>query len=290
MTAVRTISTMFRQRKEIRWLSFWLAGMILVWIWDAWFLDPLSYELLQAAVVHTFCGAAIAVAAALAVGWGTALSLYFLASGKKKFFFLPALFILNLLRSIPQIIGLLIGYILLSVMMENGLMQFAPVQIFWMACVIGLMCAPEIVDLIGERIAYFKQSDYFYAMQCCGMKESRIINVEILGKSSAAHLVQKSVSLFGNAIFLQCSIGFVLSVGLSNEVSLTNYPVSLGSLLAKLDSKQDILAVGSALIDPSYLPHLFFQHLQGVSVAAVIVFTLLCLYHIADGLIHSYDL
>ncbi|HVN47183.1 MAG TPA: hypothetical protein VMU30_00015 [Bacteroidota bacterium] len=281
---------MVQQRKEVRWLSFWLAGMTALWAWDALFLDPLSYELLQAAILNTFCGAIVAVAAALAAGWGTALVLYFFENGPRTYFFLPVLFIVNLLRSIPQIIGLLIGYMLLNFFMENGLMQFGAEQIFWMACVIGIMCSPEIIDLIGERIAYFKQSDYFHAMQCCGMKERRIINVEILWKSSSAHLVQKSVSLFGSAIFLQCSIGFIISVGLSNEVSLTNYPVSLGGLLAKLDSKQDILAIGSALINPSYLPHLFFQHLQGVSVAAIIVFTLLCVYHIADGLIHSYDL
>ena len=284
------IWTMLQQRKEIRWLMFWLAGLIAVWMWDALFLDPLSYELLQAAIFNTFCGAAIAVAAALGLGWGMALLLYFLESGNRKLFFLPVLFVINLIRSIPQIIGLLIGYIALNFFMENDLMQSGAEQIFWMACVIGTLCSLEIIDLIGERIAYFKKSDYFHAMQCCGMKESRIINVEILWKSSSAHLVHKSVSLFGDSIFLQCSIGFIISVGLSNEVSLTNYPVSLGSLLAKLDSKQDILAVGSALINPSYLPHLFFQHLQGVSVAALIVFTLLCIYHIADGLIHSYDL
>jgi ABC-type methionine transport system permease subunit len=261
-----------------------------VWIWDALFLDPLSYQLLQAAIYNTFFGAGAAVVFALALGWGIGLLLYFLENGKRTLFLLPVLFVINLLRSIPQIIGLLIGYILLSLLMVNSMLQFDAEQILWMACVIGVLCSLEIVDLVSERIAYFKKSDYFHAMQCCGMKESRIINVEILWKSSSAHLVHKSVSLFGDSIFLQCSIGFIISVGLSNEVSLTNFPVTLGSLLAKLDSKQDILAVGSTFINPSYLPHLFFQHLQGVSVAVLIVFTLLCVYHIADGLIHSYDL
>jgi ABC-type methionine transport system permease subunit len=291
MTAVMTdISRILQQRKDIRWLSFWFLGMIVVWIWDALFLDPLSYELVQAAIFNTFFGAGAAVAAALGLGWGGALLLYFLENGKKRFFYLPILFMVNLIRSVPQIIGLLIGYIILSFWMDYGVLQSAAGQTLWMACVIGLLCSLEIMDLIAERIAYYKKSDYFHAMQCCGMKESRIVNVEILWKSSSAHLVHKSVSLFGDSIFLQCSIGFIISVGLSNDVSLTNFPVTLGSLLAKLDSKQDILAVGSALLDPSYISHLFFQHLQGVSVAALIVFTLLCIYHIADGLIHSYDL
>jgi ABC-type methionine transport system permease subunit len=289
-TMPNSLGIIFRERKEIRWLVFWLLGMTALWIWDALFLDPLSEELLHAAIFNTFFGAAAAVLCALALGWGAALLLYFLENGKKKVLFLPVLFVINLIRSIPQIIGLLIGYIVMSLWMEEGILQSAAGQTLWMAFVIGALCSLEIIDLIGERIAYFKKSDYFNAMQCCGMKESRIINVEILWKSSSAHFVHKSVSLFGDSIFLQCSIGFIISVGLSNEVSLTNFPVTLGSLLAKLDSKQDILAVGSALVDPSYLPHLFFQHLQGVSVAACIVFTLLCVYHIADGLIHSYDL
>jgi ABC-type methionine transport system permease subunit len=288
--AWNNLGAILRRRKDVRWLLFWLVGMIVIWIWDALFLDPLSYELLQAAIFNTFFGAGAAVVLALILGWGMALLLYFLESGKKKLFFLPVLFVLNLIRSIPQIIGLLIGYIILNFLMETGLLQFSVMQTLWIACIIGILCSLEIVDLISERIEFFKKSDYFHAMQCCGMKESRIINVEILWKSSSAHLVHKSISLFGDSIFLQCSIGFIVSVGLSNEVSLTNFPVTLGSLLAKLDSKQDILAVGSVFVNPSYLPHLFFQHLQGVSVAALIVFTLLCIYHIADGLIHSYDL
>ena len=70
-----------QQRKDIRWLSFWFLGMIVVWIWDALFLDPLSYELVQAAIFNTFFGAGAAVAAALGLGWGGALLLYFLENG-----------------------------------------------------------------------------------------------------------------------------------------------------------------------------------------------------------------
>ena len=225
-----------------------------------------------------------------AIGWGIAWMLYYFESNGKTYWYLPVLFLVNTLRSLPQIIGLFLGYIILNTFFENEFVQSAPMQLCWMAFVMGILCSLEVIDLIQERIAYFTQSDFFHALQCCGMKESRIINVEILRKNSIAHLVQKAVSLFGTSIFLQCSMGFIISVGLSNEISLTNYPVSLGSLLAKLDSKQDILAVGSTLTNPSYFPNLFFQHLQGVSVAAIIIFTLLCIYHIADGLIRTYDL
>jgi hypothetical protein len=68
-------------------------------------------------------------------------------------------------------------------------------------------------------------------------------------------------------------------------VSLSNFPITLGGLLAKLDSKQDILAIGAVFTEPSSFPMLFFEHLQGVSTAFTIVFTLLCLYKISNGLV-----
>jgi ABC-type dipeptide/oligopeptide/nickel transport system permease subunit len=159
-----------------------------------------------------------------------------------------------------------------------------------MAFVISLFCSLEVTDLVSERIAYYRLSDYVHAMLCCGMKESRIINVDILWKSSRSHFLHKLVSLFGVAILMQCSIDFIISVGLCNDVSLSNFPVTLGSILAKLDSKQDILAMGSILMDASYLPRILFQHLQGVSVAFVLVFTLVCIYQISDGLARYYEL
>jgi hypothetical protein len=77
---------------------------------------------------------------------------------------------------------------------------------------------------------------------------------------------------------------------LSTDVSLSNFPVTLGSLLAKLDSKQDILAIGSALSRIANAQSLFFEHLQGVSIVFVIVFSLLCIYKISNGLVKRYHL
>jgi hypothetical protein len=122
------------------------------------------------------------------------------------------------------------------------------------------------------------------------VKESRIINIEILWKNSRAHLLHKLVAIFGISIFLQCSIDFIISVGLTTDVSSTNFPSTLGSVLAKMDSKQDILAVSTVLVNPSYLPNLLTNHLQGISVAFIIVFTLLCMYQISNGLVKRYEL
>jgi ABC-type dipeptide/oligopeptide/nickel transport system permease subunit len=287
---LKQFSDIIRQRKDIRWLLFWLAGLLGLWLWDSIFLNPLAYELISSAIVHTFVGASAAVALSLFIGWSAGIALYFLENGRARSIHLLLMFFLNLIRSIPQIVGLLIGYIILTLLIAFGFLQSPLSQILWMAFVISIFCSLEVLDLVAERIMHFRKSDYFHAMLCCGIKESRIINVEILWKNSLSHLLHKLVSLFGVAILLQCSIDFIISVGLSTDVSLSNFPVTLGSLLAKLDSKQDILALGSMLVEPSYASRILFQHLQGVSVAFVIVFTLLCVFQIADGLVRQYDL
>lgn len=279
-----------RQRKDIRWFLFWVTGLLGLWLWDTLFLNPLAYELFRSAIVNTFVGALVAVILSLVIGWSVGIALYFLENGQARSLHLLLTFTLNLIRSIPQIVGLLIGYIILTLFIAYGILQSQLNQILWMAFIISIFCSLEVIDLITERIMHYRKSDYFHAMLCCGIKESRIINVEILWKNSLSHMIHKLVSLFGVVILLQCSIDFIISVGLSTDVSLSNFPVTLGSLLAKLDSKQDILAMGSILVDPTYASHILFQHLQGVSVAFIIVFTLLCIFQIADGLVRQYDL
>jgi hypothetical protein len=127
-------------------------------------------------------------------------------------------------------------------------------------------------------------------MLCSGVRESRIINFDILWKNSIAHIAQKLVSTFAMAIFLQCSIDFIISVGLSTDVSLTNFPVTLGGMLATMDSKQDILAISMLFEEIGYWPNLLFRHLQGVSAAFSLVFTLVCMYRVSNGLIRRHNL
>jgi hypothetical protein len=127
-------------------------------------------------------------------------------------------------------------------------------------------------------------------MLCCGIPESRIVNIEILWKNGLAHVLQKLIATFGMAIFLQCSIDFIVSVGLSREVALSNFPVTLGGLLATLDSKQDILAISTFLTNPGYIVRLATTHLQGISIAFMIVFTLLCVYKVSNGIVRRYRL
>jgi ABC-type dipeptide/oligopeptide/nickel transport system permease subunit len=276
-------------RHDRRWAAVWVAGLLLVGLWDFVALNAPAFALVRKAALNTLAGAGLAVVLALVLGWVAGVGLYFLETRHRRAY-LPAVLAVNIVRSVPQIVGVLLGYVVLTVLMRRELLVSPFWQLAWTAGVIALMQFLEIVDLVRGRITAFAGSDFVPAMLCCGIREGRIVNRDILWKNSRAHLLQKAVSVFGGAVFLQCSIDFIVSVGLSTDVSLSNVPLTLGSLLAKLDSKQDILAVGRAIADPTHIPSLFFEHLQGVSVAAIIVFSLFCIAKISQGLMREYRL
>lgn len=278
------------RRGDIRWLVIWLAGLGLLWLWDAANLNRPAFQLLQRGFVNSLLAGAITVVVALVLGWTAGVSLYFLRSRGHHLAHLALTFLLNLVRSVPQIIGILVGYVVLTVLIERDLLRNQYAQIAWTAMLISLVTFVELVDVITERIEHFRKSDFFNALRCCGISESRIVNVDILWKNSPAHILHKLIGLFGMAIFLQCSIDFVISVGLSTDVSLSNFPATLGGLLATLDSKQDILALSVLMSDLSYITEIPFRHLQGLSVAFLIVFTLVCVYRIGNAFVKRHHL
>jgi len=280
--------TLYRQKDKL-WFVIWLSGLVGLGLWDALFLNRPAFRLIQTAFANTLVACFLVVALSLILGWFVGVTLYFLETRHRQLY-LPFMFTLNVIRSIPQIVGTLIGYVILTILIEHEVLRSRFSQLLWMALVISFLVFLEIVDLVRERIAYYNKLDFFHAMLCCGIREGRIINREILWKNSRAHLLHKLVSIFGVAIFLQCSIDFVVSVGLSTDVSLSNFPATLGNLLAKLDSKQDILAIGTAFSNIANIQSLLFQHLQGISIAFIIVFTLFCVYNISNGLVRRYNL
>jgi ABC-type dipeptide/oligopeptide/nickel transport system permease subunit len=202
---------------------------------------------------------------------------------KIKAGYLLLTFFLNLIRSIPQIVGVLFGYIFITVLIDKGVLRGSFTIFPLIAFSMSLFIFLELVDLMRDRIEHYKKLDFYDAMRVCGIKEGRIVNFDILWKNSRIHIFNKLIAIFGSAVFLQCSVDFIISVGLSTNVSAVNLPTTLGSLLAKIDSKQDILAIGHTLTHPDYFPRLFFGHLQGLTVAFLIVFTLMSVYHISNG-------
>ncbi len=266
------------------WFIFWLSGLSGLWLWDFLFLNRPAFNALNQAFVNSLFVAGMVVLFAFVQAWLWTMLLHYLQENDQKAGVTVVEFVLNLLRSIPQIVGVLFGYVLLTLLVENGRLQSATTMMLLMALFISLFVFLEIVDLLRERIRFFQQLDFYNAMRVCGISSWRIINYDIFWKNSPAHLLNKALGIFASAIFLQCSVDFIISVGLSTKVSAVNLPVTLGSLLARLDSKQDILAIGYTLFHPSYLVNLFFQHLQGISVAFMIIFTLICLFKITNAI------
>jgi ABC-type dipeptide/oligopeptide/nickel transport system permease subunit len=175
------------------------------------------------------------------------------------------------------------GYVILTLLIQQGILSSELLILVFMALTITLFVFLEIFDLLRERITYFSRRDFFDAMRVCGISERYIINREIIWRSSRIHIINKLIAIFGISIFLLCSVDFIISVGLSTDVSSVNLPVTLGSLLAKIDSKQDILAIGYSLSHFKYIFRLPFEHLQGITVASIIIFTLVCMYQIGNG-------
>ncbi|MEW6512226.1 MAG: hypothetical protein AB1428_14850 [Bacteroidota bacterium] len=284
------LRAMFAGRMDVRWCAFWTGGMAILWLWLKGNLNQPALTQIETACVNTLVGALGVVTCSLLLGWGTAMVLHYLDRPRRRKAYLAVSFLLNLLRSVPQMVGMLLGYVALTILIRGEVLPTKLAQLLAVSGITSLFIFQEVADLIRERIRHFMQSDFVNALLVCGVPEITVINREILRKNSFAYLVQKAVSVFGTGVFLVCSIDFIISVGLSTDVSLSNFPVTLGSMLAKLDSKQDILVIGTALIEPRLIPTLFVEHLQGVSVALIIVFTLLSVYKISNGLVDRYRL
>lgn len=261
-----------------------------VLLWDALFLNQPAMRRIQLAVLNSaFCGLAV-VGMSVVSGWliGTGMDAAEAMHRRKTYLVLS--FGVNMIRSIPQIVGILLGYTLLTALMLEDLLRGELVQLLCMSAVVSVFVVPEVVDLFRERIRFYRSMDFVDAMRCCGINESRIVNIEILWRNSRVHILHKAISVFGISLFLQCSIDFVVSVGLSIEVSASNFPVTLGSVLATLDSKQDILSIANVLSDPLYVRALLTTHLQGITVAWIIVFSLICVYKVANGVVQRHRL
>ena len=269
--------------KDTRWLSIWVLSVMAVWIWDIIFLNKPALLKVFTGFFNTFIIALLVVAFTLALGWAVTLLLHSLQSRAHRTPYLAVSFLLNLIRSIPQIIGVLFAYVGITLLVQSSIITSKLSVFIVMSLCISVFIFLELVNLMRERIDHFIKLDFFSAMRVCGIPERRVINFDILWKNSRLHILNKLIAVLGYAVFLQCSVDFIISVGLSTDVNEVTLPATLGSLLASIDSKQDILAIGYTLTHPGYAGHLFLEHLQGMTVAFLIVFSLVSIYHIANG-------
>ncbi len=271
------------KNKDFRWILIWLIVILCIGLWDLTYLNRPALLKVIDGFCNTLVIAVLVVVFTLLFGWSLTLLLNYFGRRSNRTLYYIATFILNLIRSIPQIVGILFAYVGLTLLVQNNLVSSRIVLFILMSFCMSLFIMPEVADLMRDRIEHFKKLDFYSAMRVCGIPERRILNFDILWKNSRLHILNKLIAVLGYAVFLQCSVDFIISVGLSTNVNETSLPPTLGGLLATIDSKQDILAVGYTLTHPGYAPNLLFEHLQGLTVAFLIVFSLFCIYNVANG-------
>jgi ABC-type dipeptide/oligopeptide/nickel transport system permease subunit len=271
------------KNKDSRWILIWTTVILALGLWDFSYLNRPAL----AKVIDGFCNtlviALFVVVFTLLSGWALTLLLNYSGGRRNRTLYYILTFFLNLIRSIPQIVGILFAYVGVTLLVQDGIVTSRLPLFVIMALCMSVFIMPEVADLMRDRIEHFRRLDFYSAMRVCGIPERRIVNFDILWKNSRLHILNKLIAVLGYAVFLQCSVDFIISVGLSTNVNETSLPPTLGGLLASIDSKQDILAVGYTLTHPAYAPNLFFEHLQGLTVAFLIVFSLFCIYNVANG-------
>ncbi|RMH63504.1 MAG: hypothetical protein D6677_06945 [Calditrichaeota bacterium] len=266
--------------KDIRWLIRWWGGVMTLWIWLLAFLNAPARHKIEIAFLNTLLIATLSTLLALALAWGQAVLIYY-ARRRSPLWAQVTDTLFSAWRSLPQILGILFGYVFIAYRQSAGDMPAVLVLIL-LALIAALVIFPEIGDMLLERIDYFRKSDFFNAMRVAGIPDSRIINYDILYKNSPVHILNKCIAVFAMTFFLLISVDFIVSVGLARQVNLVNMPRTLGNMLAHIDSKQDILALGQSLSRPSLWLQLPFAHLQGLATAFLIVFSLICLFKISQ--------
>lgn len=265
---------------DVKWLIILLAGLSALLAWDIFFLNKPAFSRVWSGFGNTLLVSLISLVTALLFSFGISSLITLSKWNENHKVTRIGEFILNLFRSVPQIIGLLTCFLILTLLVTSEMItgKFGVLTGFGIS--VGLVIFYEFSDMLLERVSWFEQSDFVNASRTAGVPDLHLLFVEIWWRNSRSHLINKLISGFGATLFLLCSIDFVLSVGLSSSVSAINFPPTLGSLLAHIDSKQDLLAVGILFSDPGYFPQLFTRHLQGFSVAFLIIFTLACLFKI----------
>jgi len=262
-------------RGYLKWTLIWGVGLLVIYLWCKSFLYEGSLEKFSSGVLNTTIIAFGSVLFASAIGWGVA---NFLIHVSHRYLKSSVHFLLEVLRSIPQIIGLLIGYIC-CVLYGVG----SGWILILFAFITSLVMFREMTDVLMDRYTYYKGYEFVQAGLVSGISRVKLVNYEIFWKNCKAHILNKMIGFFGTSIFLQTSVDYIISVGLSRNINLIEYPTTLGNLLARSDSKQDILAISRVFLNPAYIENIFFEHLQGVSIALTIVFSLFCLHKIVNS-------
>jgi ABC-type methionine transport system permease subunit len=151
--------------KDTRWISIWIIGSFLLLIWDVLFLNKPAFQKVISGFFNTFIIALMVVLFTLMSGWLVTLLLHSLQSRSNKTLYLIVTFFLNLIRSVPQIIGVLFAYVAITLLVEGAVISSKPLIMVIMAACISMVIFLELVDLMRDRIDHFLRLDFYSAMR-----------------------------------------------------------------------------------------------------------------------------
>ncbi len=275
----------FLKDKFQLWVSIYLISFFAIFVWNLLFLNSSAFKMLSSAIFNTFVISLFAVLVSLLLG------IFFAFATEANFRFNSVIrflvkFILDSINSIPQILLLLSSYVFLIIFFYNNELA----QMLWLVFSLSIIYANDFFIEISNRIQYFKKNEFYNASLILGISERKIIIKDILISNSKNHLLNRIILVFSSMIFLFSSVDFIISVGLSTNLSLAELPKTLGNILASLDSKQDILAISMLIKNPLYLSEILTTHLEGITAASILILTLISSYKISNSLIQKMKL
>ena len=107
-------------KTDILWFVAWIGGLAALWIWDAIFLNAPAFEKIQAAFLNSLSTGVMVVVMALVAGWLAGVGLHLLERSESTTLYGLASFATDILRSIPQIILVLAGYVVLTLLLHGA--------------------------------------------------------------------------------------------------------------------------------------------------------------------------
>lgn len=280
----------FYKDKVNWWLLILFFGLMVFIGWTGVFLNSSAFSRVWVGFFNTIYLSVIVVVMTIGSGWLLAWLFSWGEMNKQVWISHIIRWIITAIRSVPQLILLLVGLMVMTVAIQNEWLTGSFFILLGFSFLISFVVVPDVTDMLLDRITYFRQSDFVSAMRLSGISDHRILNIDIIWKNGRLHLLNHSVIIFSTSVFLLCSLDFILSVGLSTSVSAVNFPHTMGSVLAKMDSKQDILMISTVLSNPSYIGDLFIRHLQGISTAGLIVFILITLNQLGNAIAGKFKL
>jgi hypothetical protein len=258
------------QNRSKYWIFFFLISITVIFIWDKIYLNERSFTLVFNAYLNSILIAVLAIIIVISASW-----LLSLLSSINNVLKQIVYFFMNQGILIPQVLIVLFGQTILNILIVSGHLNNSIEYMIYSSIILSFSLLSESLTFFINRIELLKERGFYESMTSLNIRKWRIVHFDILWDNSRKIIITKAVSLFATVFFIQVIVDFIISVGLSRDLSQFNFPPSLGTVLADTTSKEDLLYVQHIIKNPSLIKNLFYRHLQGISLVAMLFVTLL---------------